>query len=82
VGRRRNEPQPDGWKKKLHSAFFELAEVNQEFEERWAKMQDAWRQELEVADRADATNLQNKIAVRVSIETSQLENGMRKSSQT
>jgi hypothetical protein len=73
VGRRRNEPQPDGWKKKLHSVFFELAEVNQEFEERWAKMQDAWRRELEVAGRADATNLQNKIAVRVSIETSQLE---------
>jgi hypothetical protein len=70
VGRHRNKPQRDGWKKKLHSVFFELAELNQEFERRWAKMQDAWKREREAARKADASK---KITARVAKETSQLE---------
>jgi hypothetical protein len=73
VGRHRKDPERDGWKKKLQSVFFELAEVNREFESRWATMQAAWNRKLKVAGKPDATNLRNKLAVRVAKETNQLE---------
>jgi len=72
VGRRRKDPEQAGWKKKLHPVFFALAELNQEFERRWAKMQDAWRREREAAG-AGATDVQNELAARVARETNQLD---------
>jgi hypothetical protein len=46
VGRNRKNPPPDDWKKKLYPVFFELAELNREFEKRWAALQDEWKRDL------------------------------------
>jgi hypothetical protein len=46
VGRDRNNPQQDDWKKKLQPVFGELAALNREFEERWAQTQENWKREL------------------------------------
>jgi hypothetical protein len=73
VGRPRNNPKRDGWKKKLHTVFFELADVNREFERRWATMQAGWKRKRKAAGKANATDVRNKLAERVAREKSQLE---------
>jgi hypothetical protein len=72
VGRPRSNPQPDGWKKKLPSVFFELAEVNREFEKRLAKLQKEWRRKLKAAG-AKRPEHQKKISARFLGERGQLD---------
>lgn len=77
MGRQRKNPPKDGWKKKLHAVFFELAELNREFEKRWAQLKDGWRRELQAAGSAagpaEIIRLQDKIAARVSKDGGQLD---------
>jgi len=73
VGRHRKNPPEEGWKKKLYSVFFELAELNQEFEKRWAQLQDTWGRKLHAAGPAKAAKLQSEIAARVMRDRGQLE---------
>jgi hypothetical protein len=49
VARPRNNPQPDSWKKKLPPVFFEISNLNQQFEKRWSELQKQAKRELEAA---------------------------------
>jgi hypothetical protein len=73
VGRRRKDPEPDSWRKKLQSVFFELAELNREFERRWERIQDGWRRKLKSGGKANATDVRKRRSDRIAKETSQLE---------
>jgi hypothetical protein len=72
MGRPRKNLQANGWEKKLYSVFFPLAELNWEFEIRWADMQESWKQEKDAAARAGSTDRQNELAARVERETKEL----------
>jgi hypothetical protein len=72
VARPRNNPQPDGWLKKLHSVFFELADVNQQFEKRWAKLQSRAMRELKAAG-PNRPELQREISARFFVEVGKLD---------
>jgi hypothetical protein len=72
VGRPRKNPQQDGWRKKLQPVFFELAEVNREFEKRWAQLQTECRRELDAAG-PKQTELQKEISARFLSERSRLD---------
>jgi hypothetical protein len=39
VGRHRKDRTQAGWRAKLYAVFFEVADLNQEFEKRWAQLQ-------------------------------------------
>jgi hypothetical protein len=56
MGRDRRNTQENDWKKKLQPLFSELAELNREFEQRWAQMQENWRRELGGPDSAPTQN--------------------------
>lgn len=56
MGRDRLNTQENDWKKKLQPIFSELAELNQEFEQRWAQMQENWRLQLGGAGSAPTQN--------------------------
>lgn len=73
MGRHRKNPARDSWKKKFHTVFFELADLNREFEKRLAQLRDTWRRELEAAGPAGVSDLQDKFAGQVSRDWSQLE---------
>jgi hypothetical protein len=47
VGRHRKNPSQDDWKKKLYPVFFELADLNREFEKRLAALQRQWKPKLQ-----------------------------------
>lgn len=72
MGRPRKNQLSNGWEKKLYPVFFPLAELNREFERRWAKMQESWKQEKEAAARTGSTDRQNELAARVQRETKEL----------
>jgi len=65
VGRHRKNPNQDDWKKKLHPVFLELAEVNREFERRWAEIQKTWSREQKRTGSGPQTRTQNEIAARM-----------------
>jgi hypothetical protein len=73
VGRRRKNPAPSGWRKKLCAVFFELADLNQRFEKRWAQLQDQCRQELKLAGPAASPKVRDEIVSRFRKGTAQLE---------
>lgn len=72
VTRPRNNPQPDDWKKKLPAVFFELAEVNQEFEKRWAKLLTQAMRELKDAG-PKRPELQKEVSARFFGEVGKLD---------
>jgi hypothetical protein len=73
VGRHRKNPPPDGWKKKLYPVFCELAELNQEFEKRWAQLQSECRRESRVPGLAASPKVRSEIVSRFQKGTAQLE---------
>jgi hypothetical protein len=54
VGRQRKTQKGGGWHEKLYPIFFEMAEVNSLFEERWAQLQADCKQGLNAADSPEA----------------------------
>jgi len=69
----RQKRELDGWKKKLHLVFFEMAEVNQELERRWAKLQGKWQRQAKKIGRAKASPAREELAAQVKQESSELE---------
>lgn len=70
MGRDRLNTQENDWKKKLQPAFCDLAELNREFEQRWAQMQENWRREL---GRAGSARTQNDLAELIARDKAALE---------
>lgn len=72
MARRRNNPQPDSWKKKLQPVFLEIANLNQQFEKRWAELQKQAKRELEAAG-PKVPELQKEISARFLGEVGKLD---------
>ena len=72
MARRRNNPQPDSWKKKLQPVFFEIANLNQQFEKRWAELQKQAKRELEAAG-SKIPELQKELSARFFGEVGKLD---------
>ena len=72
MGRHRKNSAQDDWKKKVQAVFFELAELNKEFERRWANLQSSLKRPL-VAGGPERPRIQDEISMRFKDEVSQLE---------
>jgi hypothetical protein len=64
--------RPDEWHEKLHAVFFELAELNREFEHRFAGLQDRCKQELSLAGPTASPETQEEIGDRYLVGLSEL----------
>jgi hypothetical protein len=64
VGRQRNNPKEDSWRDKLYPIFFEIADVNSNFEKRWAQLQTDCRQGLNTAGSDVSPETRNEIMAR------------------
>lgn len=73
MGRRRKNPAQSGWRNKLHSVFFELSDLNQKFEKRWAQLQSEGKQELKATGPTASPKVRNEIVARFGKGTAQLE---------
>jgi len=73
VGRRRTNEAQGNWHRKLHSVFFELADLNQQMEKRWAQLQNECREGLRAAGPKASPDLQGRVVGRFKKGTSQLE---------
>ncbi len=73
MGRHRNNPPEGAWHEKLHPVFFELANINKDFEHRWERVQSKYRDELKVAGEKMPPKDRQKISSRFMTERTQLE---------
>jgi len=64
VGRQRNNPREDSWRDKLYPTFLEVADVNSNFEKRWAQLQKDCSQELNTAGSDVSSEAWNEIMAR------------------
>jgi hypothetical protein len=64
VSRQRNNPREDSWRGKLYPIFFDVADVNSQFEKRWAQLQTDCRQELSTAGSDVSPEARNEIMAR------------------
>jgi hypothetical protein len=62
-----------GWRNKLHEAFFELAELNRQFEIEWSRIQLECRQRLERLGQKVTAELRDKVVSRLRKKADELE---------
>jgi hypothetical protein len=73
VGRPRKNPAQSRWRDKLYPVFFEIADLTQEMEGRWARLQNECRQGLKVTGPAASPKVRNEIVSRFREGTAELE---------
>ena len=73
MGRNRKATNAGGWRKKLRPVFFELAELNAQFERRWKQIQDDARKEFDATGANPSPEVCDAIVFRFKQKTSDLE---------
>jgi hypothetical protein len=61
MGRTRSFQKISDWRSKMRPVFFELADVNQQFEKRWSKIERECKQGLETAAGTDAPEIKKRV---------------------
>jgi hypothetical protein len=61
MGRARSFQKMSDWRIKMQPVFFELADLNQQFEERWSKIERECKQGLETAAGANAPEIKQQV---------------------